>query len=172
MDNNQPFFSVIIPTYNRAKHLVNALNSVLQQELLDFEVIIVDDGSTDDTKLIVTEIANRNSRIKYFYKENEERSIARNYGIMHAIGKYVGFLDSDDILYPNHLKVGYELLSKNNFPEVGHLGYKLIDTAGNTTLTRNSFDASFKDKLIEENVIHGNAIFIRRDVATAVHFIP
>jgi glycosyltransferase involved in cell wall biosynthesis len=172
MDTNQPFFSVIIPTYNRAKHLVNALTSILQQEFLDFEVIIVDDGSTDDTKILVSEIANRNSQIKYFYKENEERSIARNYGIMKAMGRYIGFLDSDDILYPNHLRVGYELLRKNNFPEVGHLGYQLIDTSGHTTLTRNTFDASFKDKLIGENIIHGNAIFIRRDIATEVHFIP
>lgn len=152
--------------------MVTALTSILQQEFSDFEVIVVDDGSTDETKKIISEIALKNPKIKYFYKENEERSIARNFGIMKAKGKYIGFLDSDDILYSNHLSVGYELLRKNNFPEVAHLGYQLIDTNGKVTLTRNDFDSSFKSKLIHENIIHGNAILIRRDIAQEIHFIP
>jgi glycosyltransferase involved in cell wall biosynthesis len=171
-NNSQPFFSVVIPTYNRANHLVIALNSILNQGFSDFEVIVVDDGSTDDTKKLLSEMVRSNPSIRYFFKQNEERSIARNYGIMKATGKYVGFLDSDDLLYPNHLKVANELLLKSNCPEVGHLGYEFIDMSGKSILVRNDFDSSFKDKLIHENIIHGNAIFIRRDIAREINFIP
>ena len=83
-NNNQPFFSVVIPTYNRINHLVIALNSILEQDFSDFEVIVIDDGSTDDTKRLLLEMVRNNPRIKYFFKVNEERSIARNYGIIQA----------------------------------------------------------------------------------------
>jgi glycosyltransferase involved in cell wall biosynthesis len=171
-EEHQPFFSIIIPTYNRAVHLLRALNSILDQEFSKFEIIVVDDGSTDNTRELMADVVKKDQRIKYFYKENEERSIARNYGIMRASGKYVGFLDSDDRVYPNHLAVAYELLKRNNTPEVGHLGYESVDASGKLILAKNDFDRSFKEKLIHENNIHGNAIFIRRDIATEINFIP
>jgi glycosyltransferase involved in cell wall biosynthesis len=168
---DQPFFSIIVPTYNRETYILTALNSILNQEFKDFEVIIVDDGSTDQTQEVLAGIRQANSCIKYFYKENEERSIARNYGVMKASGKYVGFLDSDDIFYPNHMSVAFELLKRNNFPEVGHLGCELITETGNKVSVKN-FDVSIKHKLIHENIIHSNSIFIRRDVIAEVNFIP
>lgn len=166
------FFSIILPTYNRGDLLIHAINSILSQEFSDYEIIVVDDGSTDNTKDLVKDLARNNQGISYFFKENEERSIARNHGIMKASGKYISFLDSDDQLYSNHLKVAYELLKRNNFPEVGHLGYEFIDDSGHSVLVRNEFDETFQEKLIHENIIHGNAIFIRRDIATEVNFIP
>lgn len=168
---HDPFFSIVIPTYNRVKQLNIALNSIVKQNFSNFEIIVVDDGSRDQTQEIISQMALVDSRIRYFFKENEERSIARNFGIMKARGQYIGFLDSDDIVYPNHLKVGYTLLRDNNFPEVGHLGYEFIDTSGKSILVRNTFDSSFKDKLIHENILHGNAIFIRKDIAREVNFI-
>lgn len=170
--DHRPFFSVIVPTYNRLKHLVPAINSIFEQDFSNFEVIVVDDGSTDDTRKTLSAMAPDNPRLKYFFKDNEERSIARNYGIMKATGSYVSFLDSDDILYTNHLKVAHDLLTKNNLPEVGHLGYQFINESQKPTLVRNHFDESFKEQLIHENIIHGNAIFIRRDVAQEIKFIP
>jgi glycosyltransferase involved in cell wall biosynthesis len=169
---NQPFFSIIVPTYNRASQLANAIKSITSQTFLDYEVIVVDDGSTDNTKEVLTNIVKENNRINYYWKQNEERSIARNYGIARATGKYVGFLDSDDKLYSNHLSVAFELLKRNNFPEIGHLGYELTDPAGKSILKKDNFDESFKEKLIRENSLHGNAIFIRRDIAKEVNFIP
>lgn len=168
----QPFFSIIVPTYNRACQLADAVKSIASQQFLDYEVIVVDDGSTDNTKEMMLGIVGENNRIKYYWKQNEERSIARNYGIAKATGKYVGFLDSDDKLYPNHLAVAYELLKRNTFPQVGHLGYELTDSSGKSILIRNNFDESFMERLIHENELHGNAIFIRRDVALAIKFIP
>lgn len=95
-------FSVILPTYNRVKFIKNAINSVLNQTFIDFELIIIDDGSTDNTLEIVTNI--NDSRIKYHYQENSERSAARNKGIDNASGTWICFLDSDDEYQPNHLR--------------------------------------------------------------------
>ena len=167
-----PFFSVIIPTYNRSKSIKSAINSILNQSFQDFEVVVVDDGSTDNTRDVVSLLMENDNRIRYFYKENEERSIARNYGISNARGKYVNFLDSDDMAYPQHLELGYLLLRKNNFPEVGHMGFELIDPSGNKLVVRNEFDHTFKIKLIHDNILHGNAILIRQDVVRVINFIP
>lgn len=171
-NETQPFFSIVVPTYNRAERLRNALDSILDQHYKEFEIIVVDDGSTDNTGEVVNRLASINPCIKYFHKENEERSIARNYGIARASGKYISFLDSDDVLYSNHLTVAHDLLQRNGFPEVGHLGFECIKENGEIILRRNTFDESFKKKLIKENILHGNAIFIRRDIASEVNFIP
>ena len=70
--DKQPFFSIVIPTYNRAEKLVKAVNSILEQEFFRYEIIVVDDGSTDSTQDMVADLINRDNRIKYFFKENEE----------------------------------------------------------------------------------------------------
>lgn len=95
------FFSIIIPTYNRASILKETVETVLQQTFADYEIIIVDDGSTDNTAETVRNI--NNPKINYFHKANEERSIARNYGADKASGEYLIFLDSDDRMKENHL---------------------------------------------------------------------
>lgn len=99
----RPFFSVIIPTYNRARSILDAVESVLAQTFEDFELIIIDDGSTDNTSEILKPVLARDERVKYVYQENAERSAARNHGIEIATGEYICFLDSDDIYLPNHL---------------------------------------------------------------------
>jgi len=97
-------FSIIIPTYNRAHLLPDTLDSVLKQTYLHFEVIIVDDGSTDNTQEVVQNKYLDNNKVKYFYKKNEERGVARNFGLTKAIGQYALFFDSDDIMHSNHLE--------------------------------------------------------------------
>ncbi|MBR5167935.1 MAG: glycosyltransferase family 2 protein [Salinivirgaceae bacterium] len=94
-------FSVITPTYNRAAFLPKAIESVLAQTYTDWELIIVDDGSTDNTREVVSQY--KDKRITYIYQENAERSAARNNGIAHAKGEYVCFLDSDDYYLENFL---------------------------------------------------------------------
>jgi glycosyltransferase involved in cell wall biosynthesis len=98
-----PFFSIIIPTYNREHLLSKAIESVIAQTYSHWELIIVDDGSTDNTKELIQNLSNNDSRIRYIYQENAERSAARNNGILKAKGKYICFLDSDDYYLPNHL---------------------------------------------------------------------
>lgn len=96
-----PTVSVIIPTYNRAHLIVEALESVFAQTYADFEVIVVDDGSTDDTEEI---LAPYRDRIRYIKQENAGVSAARNHGIFEAKGEYIAFLDSDDIWFPEKLE--------------------------------------------------------------------
>ena len=95
------FFSIVIPTYNRADLIDLTLDSVLAQTFAEFEVLVVDDGSTDHTAAVVR--AYTDSRLHYLPKINEERGAARNYGLARAQGEYVLFLDSDDLLHPSHL---------------------------------------------------------------------
>ena len=95
-------FSVIIPAYNREKEIKRAVDSVLSQTLQDFEVIVVDDGSTDQTGAIVQSI--NDSRIVYVRQDNRGATAARNNGVRHAKGIYISFLDSDDIWYSNTLE--------------------------------------------------------------------
>jgi glycosyltransferase involved in cell wall biosynthesis len=113
---SEPFFSVIIPTYNRANFLYKAIESVLSQTYKGFELIIIDDGSTDNTKEIISKY--QDERIIYFYQENKERSAARNQGIALSSGKYICFLDSDDYYLNNRLELLYKEIEKLNFPIV------------------------------------------------------
>ncbi len=111
---NKPFFSIIIPAFNRAHSIKKAIASILNQTFNDFEIIVIDDASTDSTKEIIESI--KDVRIKYFKNEqNQERCISRNKGIELAKGEYICFLDSDDYHMPNHLQTIYDEIEKNNF---------------------------------------------------------
>jgi len=110
-----PFFSVIIPTYNNAELISTAIESVIQQSFSDFEIIIVDDASTDNTWEIINQY--NDQRIKCIrHKVNLERSASRNTGIRNATGKYICFLDSDDYYMDNHLELLHKSIKKRNFP--------------------------------------------------------
>src|SRR5687767_2314894 len=97
------FFSVIIPTYNRAGFIIEAVDTVLQQTYPEFEVIVVDDGSIDNTAEVIAGKYGSESRVRYFYKQNEERAAARNFGLRQASGEYAVFFDSDDLMKPHYL---------------------------------------------------------------------
>lgn len=112
-----PYFSVIIPSYNRAHIIGKALLSVKDQTFTDWECIIVDDGSTDNTKEIVAKWILEDNRFRYIQQENAERSAARNNGIRNAKGKYICFLDSDDEYLPKHLGILYEKINAVSEPQ-------------------------------------------------------
>ncbi len=97
-----PAVSVIITTYNRSALVKEAIESVLRQTLTDFEAIVVDDGSTDDTRDGIKQICD--DKVRYFYKENGGVSSARNLGLVNARGEYVAFLDSDDLWPEKYLE--------------------------------------------------------------------
>jgi glycosyltransferase involved in cell wall biosynthesis len=105
-------FSVIIPIYNRAHLISKAISSVINQKYSKWELIIIDDGSTDNIQEVVTSY--NNDRIKYIYQENAERSVARNNGIKNAKGDWICFLDSDDYFLPNHLEVFAKYISEKS----------------------------------------------------------
>ncbi|MFO0505980.1 MAG: glycosyltransferase family 2 protein, partial [Chryseotalea sp.] len=97
-----PFFTIVIPLYNRAAFIPELVNTILKQEFTNFELILVNDGSTDQTQSILNEL--RDSRITCISTPNQERGAARNQGARLAKGKYINFFDSDDEMRSNHLK--------------------------------------------------------------------
>ena len=110
-----PLVSVIIPTFNRASLLYRSIESVLKQSYGHWELIIVDDGSTDNTKEVVKKYMNKDARIKYLcFEENKGVSISRNYGIAESNGEYVAFLDSDDKWEVEHLHNSIKTLIKED----------------------------------------------------------
>ncbi|MEI2689491.1 MAG: glycosyltransferase [Anaerolineae bacterium] len=121
-----PKISVIIPTYNRADMLGDAIASVLAQTYADWELIVVDDGSTDDTGAVVARYSD--PRIRYIYQENRKLPGARNTGIRASTGEYIALLDSDDIFLPPKLQL--QISAMENDPEVGLIasGWHEVDT--------------------------------------------
>ena len=113
--SNKIFFSIILPTYNRANLISKAIKSVVYQTYQNWELIVVDDGSTDKTKEVLGEFVKADSRIIYLYQKNKERSAARNNGIQNANGEFICFLDSDDLYHKTHLKEFKKLIIKSKF---------------------------------------------------------
>lgn len=107
-------FSIIIPTYNREKYIINTIKNIISQTYTNWELLIIDDGSTDNTKEKINPFL-KDNRIKYIYQKNSERSIARNNGIKTATGDYICFVDSDEKLNTNHLEKILNGIKKNNF---------------------------------------------------------
>jgi len=116
--NKKPLVSVIIPTYNRGKILSRTIRNVLNQNFNSLEVIIVDDGSTDNTKEIVEEMQKKDKRIKYLYQKNRGPGIARIAGVKIANGEFIHFLDSDDLILPGFYEKSVEKL-ENTSQKVG-----------------------------------------------------
>ncbi|MDS3859214.1 glycosyltransferase family A protein [Thermosynechococcaceae cyanobacterium BACA0444] len=112
-----PLVSVIIPAFNAAHYLEQTLTSVIQQSLTDFEVLIIDDGSTDHTGEMVQAWVEQDQRIHYFYQANQGVSASRNYGIAQARGEFIAFLDADDLWYPDKLALQVKHLQSN--PNLG-----------------------------------------------------
>lgn len=116
--------SVIIPTYNRAFTIMSTLNSVLTQEGVHLEVIVVDDGSTDETKELLER--QDDPRIRYFrFNESQGAQIARNYGVRQAKAELITFLDSDDTFLPNSLYKRVEYFEDNPASECSYSNYEV-----------------------------------------------
>ena len=169
--NKDTFFSIITPTYNRAALLSRAIKSVLNQKYKNFELIIVDDGSTDNTEEIVKRFSQSDSRVIYLKKKHEERSIARNWGVKNAKGDYIGFLDSDDTLYPHHLSVAEKVISDLNNPEIFHLGYDYKNENDEIINAVSLIEEDIYSRLLKGNFMSCNGVFIRKDIALAFPFI-
>ncbi len=104
-----PKVSVIIPTYNRSEYISETIDSVVAQTYKDFEIIVVDDGSTDNTKEV---LAKYGSKIKVIDQVNSERAIARNNGVQNSSGEYIAFLDSDDLWLEDKLEKQVKILDE------------------------------------------------------------
>lgn len=122
-----PRVSVIVPTYNRTHLIGETIRSVLNQSFRTIELIVMDDGSTDNTKEIISGFGDS---VRYFHQENKGRSIARNEGFKAARGEYICFLDSDDLLAPRKLERQVALLNAKGQLGFVYCDYQFIDQTG------------------------------------------
>ena len=106
-------FSIILPTYNREKFISKAIESVLKQSHQEWELIIIDDGSTDNTNEIIKKYTSKDDRVRYIFQENNERCAARNNGIINSKFEWICFIDSDDVYHETHLLEFKNLINKN-----------------------------------------------------------
>lgn len=100
-----PQLSIIVPVYQAEKYIENCLNSILDQTFSDFELILINDGSIDNSGNLCDEYAHKDSRVKVIHKKNGGQALARNVGINVALGKYIGFVDNDDLIEPDMFNV-------------------------------------------------------------------
>src|SRR5690606_30655868 len=113
--SSKPFFSIVIPLYNKEKHILSTINTVLAQTFQDFEIVVVNDGSKDNSAKLVNEI--QDPRVRLISQNNSGVSAARNTGIKEASGGYIALLDADDLWLECHLENIHTLIKK--FPDYG-----------------------------------------------------
>ncbi|MFA6400840.1 MAG: glycosyltransferase [Salinivirgaceae bacterium] len=163
----EPYFSIIIPTFNRAHLIGKTIESIVNQEYNNFEVIVVDDGGLDNTKEVIENF--NDSRIKYYWKENGERGVARNYGVTQSNGNYINFVDSDDLLYPFHLSQAAEIIEKLNL-NVFCFNYDVKDNNGKLLKIGKNTESPLSKTLLKGNHLSMNAIFIERNILNSFKF--
>jgi glycosyltransferase involved in cell wall biosynthesis len=153
-----PMFSVVVTTYNRADLLVRAIKSLLGQTEIDWEAIIVDDGSTDSTHEKLLPLLQSDTRLKYFLKSHSGSAQSKNHGIKASSGRYITFLDSDDEYLPSHLESRKEFLLRNPGTLFLHGGVKILGNQYVPDIYDPSRNISLDDCVI------GGTFFIERDV--------
>lgn len=163
-----PFFSIIIPCYNHGKYLYDCLYSVQQQSFLDWEAIIINDGSTDEIDSIGKKLANQDFRIHYISQTNQGLSAARNAGMKWAKADFLIFLDADDWLEPDCLST-YSVKTEDN-PDINlfRCGYAYWDRpAGRNYHTHlpNNGSNEIWTQVLTQNIGPCHSILIRRSFA-------
>jgi glycosyltransferase involved in cell wall biosynthesis len=164
--SGQPEVSIIIPTYNRAGFLKTAITSALAQTLQDFEVIVVDDASQDDTEKVLRQF--QDSRITLIRHEtNQGVAAARNTGVVNSKGKYIAFLDDDDEWLPDKIERQFNLLEKSpKFVGVVYTGWVGVDAASGRILyqlTPTERGEIFEVMLLQGTLAPTSSVFLRRE---------
>lgn len=164
-----PVISVIIPTFNAEATIFSAVESVLAQSFDDFEIIVIDDGSTDRTRLILTEM--KDPRLQVIHFPNKGVAESRNRGIQRARGEYISFLDADDLWTPDKLKDQYEALSSHPEAAVAYSWVNYIDSNNKLLHSgwRTQGNGDVYEVLFERNFIeNGSNILVRKQAVDVV----
>lgn len=157
--------SVIIPTYNRKNFIIQAIESVINQTYKNLEIIVIDDGSSDNTKETLKDYI-LNNKIKYFYKENSGVSNTRNYGIEKSTGSFLAFLDSDDFWKHDKIEKQINLFKSNDKLGLVHTCYTtLLD---NQEITKhpdnpNYYQGKVFEKMIQFNMVATSTVVIKKE---------
>lgn len=178
-----PIISVIVPVYNVVELLPRCIDSLLNQKFKDYEVVLVDDGSTDGSGKICDEYVRRDSRIKVIHKQNEGVSKTRNRGIDEAHGEWITFVDADDYVTPDYLSDLYDcacndidlvVMHSRHVKENGELLYKdYILPKGKIVYRSSDFSSMLKEQFISERGYVHSKMF-RKDLvnASSIRFNP
>ena len=161
-------FSIVIPTYNRGKLIGNTIKSIIDQTYSNFEVLIIDDGGTDDTKEVIDKF--NDPRLRYFHKQNEERGVARNFGMSHAHGDYITFVDSDDSFYPHHLQHAYSKLSEFKNPEFYRQAFEVKNEAGKVLFANNKLRGDANKFILKGNYFSCIGVFLKKEITSINSF--
>ncbi|MFD1334542.1 glycosyltransferase family 2 protein [Oceanobacillus iheyensis] len=159
---NNLLISVIIPVYNVDEYIEECLNSVLNQTYKNIEIIVVNDGSTDNSLGIIEEYALKNENIKIFSQENMGQSVARNQGMKMANGKYIYFLDSDDYILPETFQELIEIMEENNLDLIRFAAESFVDKIDRSVTSK---QYNFK-KFYDENKVYSKEEFLELNFQT------
>lgn len=159
--------SIVMPSYNASRFVTAAIDSVLAQTVQDFEILVVDDGSTDNTREVLAKYDS--PKVRYLYKKNGGVSSARNYGIENARGKYIAFLDADDLWLPEKLEKQLAILEADEKIGLVYAATEKVDEQLQTVghIEANSYDDYCEALLLNLNIVAGScsSAIVRRDVA-------
>lgn len=159
--NNAPLISVIVAVYNRSRKLKSAVNSVLNQTVKDFEIIVVDDGSSDHPENYVFRLIKEGFNVKYIKHSNRNTPLSLNAGIRLASGKFITFLDSDDEYLPEHLKKRLNIFKRFKYLDLIHTSAEIRGSEENMMVP----DARNPGKLIHiSKCVIGATIFGKNKV--------
>ncbi len=166
-----PFFTVVIPTYNRSNLIEKTIRSVMFQTYKKYEVIIIDNGSTDNTYSVIEPFLKFENFYFFRVEKNQERSFARNKGMELAKGNFVTFLDSDDLMYSNNLKEAANFIEKNNHFHIFHNLYELVSSEGKLLHRYFFTPITNSKKLISNgNFLSCIGVFISKEIYTNYFF--
>ena len=176
---NTPYFSIILPVYNAAKHLSATIRSVLTQSFRDFELIMIDDGSSDESLSIMMAYAAEDQRIKLVSKSNKGVSEARNLGLTLARGSLIAFIDADDLWRANKLAIHRDFHNRQqdiaaSYAKIAFMGSDDINGHEAKTHSKVKPDALTIDEIIAENPVctMSNIVVAKEAINTVGSFLP
>ena len=162
-------FSIIVPTYNRPELLKRSLEYILKSTYENYEVIVVNDGGGEESETVVNEF--NSDKLQYFWKKNEQKGIAKNFGFSHAKGDYVLSFDDDDLMYKDFLGIAYENIVANNYPDLYYQSYEIVDLDQKYVSTPEPIDNMIID-IFSGNPFSNNGMFIKREICELPLYLP
>lgn len=159
----KPLVSIIIPCFNHEKFIAETIESVYQSSYLPIEIVVVNDGSSDNSELVVTSLQNKYPNLKYISQKNAGPAAARNRGIRESEGKYILPLDADDLISPDYINKAVEVLENNSLAKLVYCNAEFFEErTGEWKLKPFSLDS-----LAMDNMIFCSAIYRKDDWLTA-----
>jgi len=175
MKNKNVIISCIIPVFNAEKTIVECIDSLINQSFDFWEAIFIDDGSTDSSAKIISEYSLIDLRIRLIKQQNKKQAVARNNGIKHAKGKYIAFLDADDIAYPERFKLQFDFLECRQDVTILGGGRENIDIDTGKKISYFSHPESnrqLKNEILKYSPFTTSTVMVRKSFFSDMKFHP